>query len=102
MLKFKEIKKSIMQPRDKNTSPLIDSKKGSEPTNQLSFKIIKHPDQYQECSPISKTQQNTNYYPRYDTETKRMPNPFMAVDIKTDTKENNPKHMLHNQGPTFG
>jgi hypothetical protein len=58
-------------------------------------------EQYQECSPIGKTQQNPNYCPRYDTEAKRAPNPFMAVDIKTDTKENNPRHMLGNPAPTF-
>jgi hypothetical protein len=44
MLKFKEIKKSIIQPQEHNASPILLSKKCYDTNHQISFKNIK---QYQ-------------------------------------------------------
>lgn len=99
MLKFKEMKKNIMQPREKHVSPMLDSKKCGELTTQLSFKSIK---QHHECSPLARNQQAGVHQGKYDTEVKKTVSAFTEFEFKSDSKENNAKHLYYNRGATFG
>lgn len=100
MLKFKEIKRNIMNHQEKNISPLQESKKTGEP-NGLSFKNFKNQPQY---SPLAKNQINmqNNYFSKFDTDKKTNVSPFLQNNFISDTKENCSKNVYYNKGTTFG
>ena len=94
MLKFKEIKKSIIHPNEHNASPIILSKKCYDNNHQISFKTIKH---YQECSPFAKRQLNEGFHQKFDTDKKNHGPTLTEFNIKSETKENNPKCLYYNR-----
>lgn len=93
MLKFKEIKRTIVQARDKNPSPLRESRRHPDPNGHAEMRKI-----YQVCSPIAKTPAEN----RFDTEGKKNGAQFMDGFFKSDTKENYQKQAYCVKGATFG